>query len=208
MVNLPGQINILEATITEFNKGFIDNAFAGYVLKEGCKDSREEDMVYKKGPVLPYSYDSKSPFKVDHKKNNYWSSNGYSPEWKKLYESWNAAFVLSELDDLHLILPKLFIPSQIDINSKQYMFNRVFALWNTINFALYRKYDGISPTPGLSNRVKMAQEWGKINKKHAKEYLKNVLKEDPDKFEKEFNRKFESKISRYWMLLKLVHKFI
>lgn len=203
MANAGLHLNILEAGITEFNQGFTDNALVAYALNRCSEKPSTNGMP--QGPVLPIS-DTPENHPADAlDPANFHPTANFSKEWVDLYESWNMAFVVSQLDDLHLILPKLFIPSQIDCKPEEYLFNRTMALNNVVNFNLFRKLDHVVAVPAPENRRDIAQTWGAINKQHALDYVQKELGIAPADFEKEFEAYFKNRLYHFG---KLAFKFI
>ena len=93
----------------------------------------------------------------------------------KLYQSWNLAFILENMKDLYLFLPKLLIPSVLSADENAYLMTRTMALWTTINFALFHDINLLKfgkKLPKLDVSQKLAKKLGQINLKYAKEVIK------------------------------------
>ena len=113
------------------------------------------------------------------------------------------AFVLGNLNDLDLILPKLFIPSIIDAKSENFLGVRFISLWLTINFAIFRKSDNIEVF-GPKNKTEIADAWANINKKYSSDIAKKEIHED-SKILNMFYKRFFS--HPFWNLFRLVRHF-
>ena len=71
-------------------------------------------------------------------------SSKTSQKWASDYLTWNLAFITGNQGDFDLLLPKLLIPSVISADPEQFMFRRVYSLWLSINFCLFRNLQGNS----------------------------------------------------------------
>ena len=132
--------NILEAAIAEstHQNSYRDNAIAGVAL-----------MVNPPSRVRVTSPDSFIEY-VNTKK------------WNSLYHSWNLAFMTGNVSHLHILYPKLFIPSVVNAKPHDYLFNRALALWVSINFHLFAKINN-EADDGIPNKEKLTKLWGKVN---------------------------------------------
>lgn len=139
--------NILEAVVTEKINGFKDNALAGVAL--AVNPNQGASVVGEKRHLEHNLIDG----------------------WTSLYSSWNLAFITGNLDNLDLYYPKLLVPQVLCAGSKQYLYNRVLALWLSLNFDLFRRARSL-PNRVLPNRKPLAQLWGRINLKHAKKMVR------------------------------------
>jgi len=167
-------MNIYEAGITEYKKGFESNALCAHVLSEEV--TRNPHLqVFRKSNIFP-EYAKNNFYKTLKNKNNISSTINFHKDWVNLYSTWNMAFILSELNDLHILFPKLLIPSVIDARNESYMTTRVIALWLSINTILFRKLDGKKEVKGPKNKKKMAKVWGDLNKKYALKLSKEHTK--------------------------------
>jgi len=139
------KFNILEACIAENINGGTDNAMAGIAL---AINPVETVRVVGDNKALEYVL---------------------SQDWIGLYQSWNLAFTLNNVEYLHLLIPKLLIPSVIDAEPNNYMFNRFLALWASANFQFFaefqQKYDYNIP-----NANALWEIFSEINYSHAKDY--------------------------------------
>jgi len=135
-------INILEATATDFTNGYISNARVGHFL---AWKHPSDIRVVGKNKLVQYVVNM---------------------DWARLYETWNLAFITSNLDFPNLLFPKLLIPSVILASSNDYMFKRVLALWLSINFYLMSDLAGKEHVK-LPGREKLAALWGRINLKYS-----------------------------------------
>ena len=134
--------NILEATLTDQASFNFNNATVGAALMDS--------------PVI-------SMEKTNHILKQY-----FQPGWSPLYETWNMAFVTGNLDNLHIVLPKLFIPSVIDAPEEDYLMFRGISLWITIHLYLLNNLHDKSIVK-LPEAVKdpIVTELGRINKAYA-----------------------------------------
>jgi hypothetical protein len=187
----PLKINIAEAAATEFAGAYEDNAVAAEVL------NRDADLhlgqTYRRGPVIDaVSARRGSPISSVHaeaaKENGYFPHDSLPDEWARLYESWNAAFVLSQFDDLEVVLPKLFIPSVLNASGDTYLGTRSMALWLTMNTLLFRKLDHKQSTPAPVGRRAMAEAWGRLNKEYALNFAERHLQKTRATVVRDFNR--------------------
>lgn len=142
-------LNIKEARLADLVGGFYHNATVAAVLA----DSRVKKLWVKgddtQGVVL----------------------QEFAEGWPSLYETWNLAFVLGNLVDLPIILPKLLVPSVINAEPDEYLYYRGLALWVTTNCILQKRLHGIKPikTPPLFKTI--AHVWGEINVKYAEKFV-------------------------------------
>ncbi|MBL7058839.1 hypothetical protein ISS08_00085 [Candidatus Pacearchaeota archaeon] len=182
------RLNIYEAGITEYKKGFENNAMCAHALTEELKKNTRK-QIFKKGNIFPEKM-SGNFYNSLKNKNNFSSTIPFSKKWVNLYETWNMAFILSDLENLDIIFPKLLIPSVINTKSENYMTTRVMALWLSINTLLFRRLDHKKEVKGPKNKKEMAQAWGKINKKYALDLSKKETKIDSKSFNKSFKKSF------------------
>ena len=70
----------------------------------------------------------------------------------KLYESWNLAFILSNLEDLYILIPKLMTPSVLTAKPEYYITTRIASLWLSINHILLRRLNRINEIIGPANK--------------------------------------------------------
>jgi hypothetical protein len=110
------------------------------------------------------------------------------------------AFVLGNLKNVDIILPKLLIPSIINAKSDNFMGARIISLWMTINHDIFRHYDK-KEFLGPTNKTEMAIAWSRINKNYAFDLAKRETHEDSKTLMKNYNRFFSH---QFWSLLKLI----
>jgi hypothetical protein len=146
------KLNIREAYMTDLLHGNRDNSYAGYALA-----TISPEAIRLVGPERRIQYI-------------------YDQEWASLYETWNFAFIIPELTKrLPIIAQKLLIPSVIDADPKDYLFNRVLALWASINFFLFADLEK-RPEFILPNAEAIGDLWGKINYIYARRYIEHKAK--------------------------------
>ncbi|MBI3305888.1 hypothetical protein HYZ82_01990 [Candidatus Nomurabacteria bacterium] len=171
-------INIYEAGITEYEQGFKDNAVCAYELSRNIEEKQ------------PRTYFDGSCF----------LNMNVTQEWCSLYVIWNMAFVLSELEELDLIFPKLLIPSLLNVKPERFIGTRLISLWLAMNFDFFREVDGRIHVTSPENRKKMAEAWGKINKKYAFALAKREVHESSrevlEHYKREFSHPFINFIKR------------
>ncbi len=98
---------------------------------------------------------------------NYYLKDDLTQEWINLYESWNMSFILSELNNLHILFPKPLMPSVLSAKQGDYMYTRVIALWLASNHYTMRGLDKVPDVTGPDNREEMVRACGAINKRYA-----------------------------------------
>lgn len=181
------RINIYEAGVAEYRNGFKANSISAHVLNEQIKENPPL-ALFKEKSVLPHNIDT--PFyNAVTQKQNLFPTIGLSQDWVSLYTSWNIAFVISEIDDWDIVLPKLFIPSIIGAEPENFMLSRAMSLWLTINHVYFRMYEKKS-IQAPANRKEMAAAWGEINKKYAFDLAKTEIHEDSEVLMKSYKRFF------------------
>jgi hypothetical protein len=193
------RINIYEAGITEYKNGFRANALCAHTLCEDLKVNRPK-TTFKRKIVIP---ENKNSFYKSYSKSSFFPIIETSQEWASLYTTWNMAFVLGNLDNLELILPKLFIPSLIDAKSENFLGVRFISLWLTINFAIFRKSEKVEIF-GPENKTEMTEAWSNINKKYSLIIAEKEIHEDSKIISKYYKRFFSHP---FWNLFKLVRNF-
>jgi len=149
------QFNILEACLADRDnlKDYTDNAMAGIALTATVPDAQAV------------------PVAITEDDRSFVVYFELSQEWVSLYESWNLAFITGNLNHLDMLYPKLLIPSVIDTEANEYMFNRVLALWLSVNFYLFAQFKS-KPNYAVPNAEELAQLWGGINREHANNFMK------------------------------------
>jgi len=193
------RINIYEAGITEYKNGFKSNALCAHTLCEDLKINHP-NTTFKRKIVTP---ENKTAFYKFYSKSSLFPTIEMSQEWTSLYTTWNMAFVLGNLNDLDIILPKLFIPSIIDAKSENFLGARFISLWLTINYAIFRKSDKIEVC-GPKNKTEMANAWANINKKYSLGISQKEMHEDSKILNKYYKRFFSHP---FLNLFKLVRNF-
>ncbi len=170
-------LNIYEAAATEYSNKYQDNAFAGHVLVEWIKKTKPKSSavlgkVFRQSLTPEQGQNELEGLGVN--KGIYYAQSTLSQEWVDLYEAWNMSFVLSQLNDLHIVLPKLLIPSVLSAKSGDYIYIRVNALWLAIHQYTMRRMDHKAAVVGISDqrRREISTEFGKINKKLADDLVK------------------------------------
>jgi len=197
------RMNIFEAGMTEYNNNFKENALAAHVLNEDIKKTCHRE-VFKKVGVFPES-DHGEFYESLAEKDNYFPSFSFTQEWVSLYETWNMAFILGELNNLDFLFPKLFIPSVINSKSENFLGARIISLWLSINNILFKNFDKSEKILGPKNRREMATAWGKINKKYAQK----VFKEYVGKSDSELNKSYKKQFSKlFYSLFKLAARIL
>ena len=123
-------INILEATIFDAFKGNFGNAYAGWILAINPPG----------GTCNPKTGSGPATLSFDGKACQLHLP--YARLWNDLYSVWNVGFV-ADLHNSPCFLAKLLIPSVSGYqeNDSEYMFNRTFALYATLNYMLYQYND-------------------------------------------------------------------
>lgn len=140
------KLNIFEARSEDLKAGTYDNAMVASVLSSNLVWDISIDR--EQGVVIQY----------------------LPPGWDSLYQTWNLAFVLRNVNDLEYILPKLLIPEVINAQPSHYLYRRGLALWATSLFQLFREAKGQKPTPTAPEVMAFAAAWGTINLQYAKDF--------------------------------------
>lgn len=164
-------LNIFEAGVAEFKNNFKNNAFCAYILNQELNSFPKKDD-FTKSTILPENQSDKF-YSSFNNSNNIFSTTELNSEWASLYGSWNLAFILSELDDLHILFPKLLIPSVIDSKPENYIQLRIIALWICMNSILMKKINKKSELITSKKMKKLSEVLGKINKKYSLNFAKN-----------------------------------
>ncbi len=137
-------LNIVEAVCTDYREGEKNNAIAGVALLLNT--------------ITHIRIRPRSKF----------VENYFREDWATLYESWNLAFVVRNLTNPGIILPKLFIPCVINAEPENYLFNRGLSLWATVNFQLFARGKGVAVV--MSDREPIAKLWGEVNRRYAERF--------------------------------------
>ncbi len=192
------RINIFEAGITEYKRGFKMNAISAYVLAEDLKQNPPY-AIFKKRSVIPDK--DPNPFygEITKKKDKFINIDA-DQDWVSLYITWNLAFILGNLNNLDLLFPKLLMPSIINAKSNNFLGVRVVSLWLSINHFLFRDSEG-KKLFGPKNKKEMAQAWGEINKKYAFDLAKNKMATPKQKILDEYRSFFTHPIYKMFLLV-------
>ncbi len=159
------RINIYEAGITEFNNGFSDNAMAAHVLSEDILKHCHRE-TFELTSVSPLGGSNESYTSLNGE-GAYFPVVALDEQWVSLYRTWNMAFILGELNNLHYLFPKLLIPSVLCCKDENFLGVRIVSLWLSINSALMLNFNQSEKVMGPKNRKEMVLVWGEINKKYA-----------------------------------------
>jgi len=197
------RINIYEAGVTEYKNQYKSNAIAAHVLSEDvfrhCHPEKYElKPVYPKGKIDPFYYSLAG-------RNNYFPVVDLSEEWVSLYLSWNMAFILGELNNLHYLFPKLLIPSLLCSESDNFIGVRIISLWISVNSSLFLNFNNIEKITGPSHRKEMAVAWGEINQRYAQILFKDHMNSDIAVLKKNFKERFSHP---YRSLFKQITNFL
>lgn len=197
------RMNIYEAGVTEYNNGFKSNAVSAHALSEDIKKNCHRE-VFKSVSVMPESSHNSFYTSLVQGKNSF-PTIALGDDWVALYETWNMAFILGELDNLHYLFPKLLIPSVLDAKSENFLGVRIISLWLSINNTLFIRLDGKEKVKGPRKRRSMAQAWGEINKKYAFQLAEKHLQEDSSVLKESFRKRFAWP---FYNLIKLILRFL
>jgi len=184
------RLNIYEAGFTEYKKGFKENALCAHVLSEDINKNPAPQII-KLRSVLPENY-SNSFYKSLINKNNLAVAVTFSQDWASLYEAWNLAFILGDLNDLDILFPKLLIPSVMDAESENYIVARTISLWLSTNTLVFRKLDKIKSVNGPKNKKEMSKVWGEINEKYARTFSEKHMRVRSKDLDKSFKKMFSN----------------
>jgi len=195
------RINIYEAGMTEYKKGFKVNSICAYELNEDIKIN-PPDVEFQKRGVFPDSSKNKF-YKSIQTKENLYINFPFSQKWVSLYTTWNMAFILSDLNDLDIIFPMLFIPSIIDAKKENAGGVRIISLWLTTNNVLFRRYNNSKEIIGPKNKKEMSKAWGNINKKYAVDLAKRETHEDSKELMRHFSKFYAHPFYSLFKLLKI-----
>jgi hypothetical protein len=158
-------VNIMEACVTELQAGFEDNALCAHTLM----------LELQKAAPAKNAANEIEPL---------------SRDWISLYESWNGAFILGEIEDLPLVLPKLFIPSVLGASPQKYVEARTYSLWLTLNALLFKELKGktvhqMDPSSSVASLF-----WGSINERYAISFAEKHLGKDQLELLSGFRQRF------------------
>lgn len=196
------RINIYEAGATEYKKGFSKNALAAHVLAEDVlKRCHPEQYLLRQ----VYPENAKGDFYASLVGDNFVPVINLSEEWKNLYLTWNMAFILGELNNLHYLFPKLLIPSVLCAKNDNFLGVRIISLWVSINNALFLNFNHTEKLTAPENRREMALVWGDINHKYAEEFYKKNQTSENNNLHSSFDKRFSRP---YISLIKQIINFI
>lgn len=196
------RINIYEAGVTEYKKGFKTNAISAHELSE-ILINNPPVTIFKNKPVIPEN-NTDLFYNSIIKKDNLFPTIKLSQNWVSLYTSWNMAFTLGNLNNLDMIFPKLLIPSIINAENENFLGARFISLWLSINHVIFRNYNKIEIT-GPNNKTEMAKAWSKINKKYAFELANQETHENSKTLTKNYKRFFSHS---FYNLFKIIKTFL
>jgi hypothetical protein len=157
------KLNILEASVTENQAGFYDNAMAGIAL----------EVIAPK--TVTVTQDEKQAWQWD-----------FSERWNSLYETWNLAFITGNSTYLNLYYPKLLIPAVIGADRMDYLSNRAYALWMSLNFRQFVAAKKI-PEVVIPHKEELAKLWGSINVKYGRDLVQKEKEQNLDDLSGELN---------------------
>jgi hypothetical protein len=197
------RINIYEAGVTEYKKGFKTNAICAHELSEDILHNPPK-TIFKKKSVIPEN-NTGTFYKSITEKDNLFPAVELSQSWVNLYTTWNMSFILNDLDELDILFPKLVIPSIINTETENAGGARIISLWLSINHFLFRKYDK-KTIKGPENKAEMAKAWAQINKKYAFDLAKKETHEDSETLKKTFNKFFSHPFFNLFRLIKIFLK--
>ena len=196
------RINIYEAGATEYKNGFSQNAVAAHVLADDVlKRCHPEQYLLRH----VYPENAKGDFYTSLHGDNFVPVINLSEEWKNLYLTWNMAFILGELNNLHYLFPKLLIPSVLCAKSDNFLAVRIISLWVSINNALFLNFNQTEKLTAPENRREMTLAWGEINRKYAEEFYKKNSSPENNNLQSSFDKRFSRP---YISLIKQIINFI
>ena len=137
--NVSLDLNVLEAALSDLLKGYWTNGWIGLRLLVG-----RVQRLHVSGPER--------------------FVRQWLPEsWPRRYHSWNLAFFVGNIDNLDLLLPKLFVPSVVDAKPEDYLYVRAVSVWflaNVVVHVLAQDPDRAQPMP---NDRALSTRLGKLN---------------------------------------------
>jgi hypothetical protein len=139
-------MNITEAVLTDAVHGMGKNALAGVTLLTS--------------PVRQICVRADGGFMEIH----------LSKGWPELYQTWNLAFMVGNLRNLDLLLPKLVMPCVMNAAPADYIFLRGLSLWTTINFQIFAFH--AKRSHALPRQKDLARLWGEVNRRHARRFIR------------------------------------
>ncbi len=197
------RINIYEAGVTEYKNGFVMNAMAAHALSEDVLKSCHRES-FQLRQVYPQSANQEF-YKSLATDDNYVPVVALNEEWVRLYLSWNMAFILGELNNLHYLFPKLLIPSLLCASSENFLAVRIVSLWVSINNSMFLNFHDADKVTGPENRREMAQAWGEINQRYAEKLFNDRVDAKQDSFLISFQQRFARP---YFKLFKQIMGFM
>jgi hypothetical protein len=160
-------LNIIEAVVFDYIKGFRNNAKTGLTLAFHKTGSKKYNPLTGEGP---------STWSSDKKAISF--SMPMTKEWCDLYQTWNMAFV-SQFHDFLYIIPKLLVPQVANYQGSptSYMYKRVLALYLYLNYSsLSYAEKANTKEPAIQwNCVQLSCLWGKVNLRNVKLYKEKLL---------------------------------
>ena len=142
------KLNIMEAVLSDTQEGDYPNARVGFKLTQrGVRELRVEgeDRIIKQ--VLP-------------------------PGWVALYHSWAIAFIISNVDNIDILVTKLLVPTVMDAEPDDYLFRRGIVLWFVGNVALLNEIDaGGQREQRIPRLTSIANRWGQVNLRESEGFL-------------------------------------
>ncbi|MDD5055435.1 MAG: hypothetical protein PHZ00_04180 [Candidatus Peribacteraceae bacterium] len=197
------RINIYEAAVTEYKKGYKANALCAFALNEDLKVCPPDARVKKTTVVPDGPLESLYSSLSGH--DNHFPVIPCSQNWVSLYVTWNMAFAVSDVDNWDIVLPKLFIPSIINSKPANFLGVRFISLWLALNNTMFRMCSGRPSVPTPSYRREMAMAWGKINERYVSSLLRMEIHEPPKIFSLGFRRFFRFPVLNF---LKIFEHFL
>ncbi len=194
------RINIHEAGVTEFKNNFKDNAFCAYVLAEYIEDNPPHPF-FEKREIIPEGNSDDFYESIVNKKNLF-PKMTMSQNFSSLYTTWNLAFVVGNLKNLDLLIPKLLIPSLFNAKKDDFMGVRGISLWLSINHVLFRTCEK-REMAGFKNKVEMAHAWEKINREYSINIIKEEINGTMAEVQKGYNKFYKHPLYNFVKMLKM-----
>jgi len=143
------KLNIMEAVLSDTTEGDFANAHVGFKLTQrGVQELRVEGENRAVKQVLP-------------------------PGWVALYHSWALAFIVSNVDNIDILVTKLLVPTVVDSEPEDYLFRRGIVLWFVGNVALLNEIDaGGQRHQRIPRLTEIATRWGRVNLRESDGFLR------------------------------------